>query len=173
MLYLSAIFACRGNSSQTSMPGTLVLIGMNSPRYSLGASGFMSYISMCGGPPGSQTKITEVSLPDTPGAAFFACASSKPERPSPHAVPPTSRNDRRETGPGQNAVPSLIALYYMTLGFVLEFKKHGALTSSPTSVRSGHASVASPFLDPLFVARKGPARAAQFHSHHGRQPRLR
>ena len=78
MLYLSAIFACRENNPLASIPGTLVFIGMNSPRYSLGASGFMSYISMCGRPPGSQTKITEVPLPDTPGASFFACASSKP-----------------------------------------------------------------------------------------------
>ena len=31
-----------------------------SPRYSSGASGFMSYVSMCGGPPGSQRRMTEV-----------------------------------------------------------------------------------------------------------------
>ena len=34
-----------------SMPGTLVLIGLNSPRYSTGASGFRSYMSMWLGPP--------------------------------------------------------------------------------------------------------------------------
>ena len=39
---LSAIVACSGISSQMSKPGTLVWIGRNSPRYSTGASGFMS-----------------------------------------------------------------------------------------------------------------------------------
>ena len=34
--------AVLGSSSQTSIPGTLVLIGLKSPRYSAGASGFMS-----------------------------------------------------------------------------------------------------------------------------------
>ena len=90
------------------MPGTFVLIGMKSPRYSLGASGFKSYISMCGGPPGIHTKMTEVSLPDVPFGALFACASSSPANPKPHAAPPISMNERRVTGPGQNAVPSLI-----------------------------------------------------------------
>ena len=41
---LSAIFAWNGKSSQTSIPDTLVRIGENSPRYSEGAFGFMSYI---------------------------------------------------------------------------------------------------------------------------------
>ena len=35
---LSMILASRGSSSQISMPGTLVAIGSNSPRISLGAS---------------------------------------------------------------------------------------------------------------------------------------
>ena len=35
-----------------SIPGTLVLIGRNSPRNSAGASGLRSYMSMCDGPPG-------------------------------------------------------------------------------------------------------------------------
>ena len=48
---MSAIFACIGISSQISIPGTLVAMGLNSPRYSLGASGFMSYMSRCDGPP--------------------------------------------------------------------------------------------------------------------------
>jgi hypothetical protein len=49
---LSNIFACIGMCSQMSMPGTFVLIGLNSPRNSFGASGFRSYMSMCDGPPG-------------------------------------------------------------------------------------------------------------------------
>ena len=49
---LSIIFACIGKCSQMSMPGTFVLIGLNSPRNSAGASGLRSYMSMCDGPPG-------------------------------------------------------------------------------------------------------------------------
>ena len=37
--------AMRGINSQISIPGTMVLIGLNSPRISAGASGFRSYIS--------------------------------------------------------------------------------------------------------------------------------
>lgn len=37
--------ASRGNTSQISMPGTFVPIGLNSPRTSLGASGFRSHMS--------------------------------------------------------------------------------------------------------------------------------
>jgi len=80
---------------------------------------------MCGGPPGSHTKMTDVSLLETPGAALFACASNSPAKPKPQAVPPTSKKDRRETGPGQNAVPSLIAPNHMTLAMDLKFKKLG------------------------------------------------
>ena len=40
------LVGCRGINSQTSKPGTLVRIGLNSPRYSIGASGFISYMSM-------------------------------------------------------------------------------------------------------------------------------
>jgi hypothetical protein len=39
---LSAIFAWSGKSSLISIPGTFVLIGRQMPRYSAGASGFMS-----------------------------------------------------------------------------------------------------------------------------------
>ena len=40
MVNLSAWRAVRGSNSQISMPATLVAIGLNSPRISLGASGF-------------------------------------------------------------------------------------------------------------------------------------
>src|SRR3990172_8466328 len=49
IVYLSATLASSGINSQISMPGTLVAIGLNSPRYSFGASGFRSNISIfCG-----------------------------------------------------------------------------------------------------------------------------
>ena len=44
--------ACSGKCSQICTPGTLVAMGLNSPRNSLGASGFRSYMSRCDGPPG-------------------------------------------------------------------------------------------------------------------------
>jgi hypothetical protein len=44
------------------MPLTFVLIGLYAPRYSAGASGFMSNVSWCGGPPGSHTKMTAGSF---------------------------------------------------------------------------------------------------------------
>ncbi len=37
--------AIRGSISQIWIPGTLVGMGLNSPRISLGASGFRSYMS--------------------------------------------------------------------------------------------------------------------------------
>ena len=43
---LSIILAISGKCSPMSMPGTLVLIGLNSPRISAGASGFRSHMSM-------------------------------------------------------------------------------------------------------------------------------
>src|SRR5229473_3539650 len=43
-----------------SKPGTHVRIGRQMPRYSAGASGFMSYMSMWPGPPSSQIRMTEV-----------------------------------------------------------------------------------------------------------------
>jgi hypothetical protein len=49
---LSAICVCIGISSEISMPETFVLIGRNSPRYSVGAAGLRSYVSMWVGPPG-------------------------------------------------------------------------------------------------------------------------
>ena len=45
MANLSIILASNGKCSQISMPGTFVLIGLNSPRMPSGAVGFMSHIS--------------------------------------------------------------------------------------------------------------------------------
>ena len=44
-------------------PGALVAMGLNSPRTSLGASGFRSNVSMCEGPPGSSIKIARSARP--------------------------------------------------------------------------------------------------------------
>ena len=57
---LSIIAASFGNSSQIWMPATFVLIGLNSPRISAGASGFRSHRSWCGGPPGRKILISDL-----------------------------------------------------------------------------------------------------------------
>src|SRR5579871_5352680 len=104
---LLATCACKGSSSQTSSPGTFVRIGLKSPRYSTGASGFMSYVSMCGGPPGNHRKITEVSGVECPASRAAPRRLKSVDRlVPPRAKDPHFRNSRREVGPGQDR-PSL------------------------------------------------------------------
>ena len=77
---LSIIAASRGSSSQISMPGTLVAIGLNSPRISAGASGLRSNMSWCGGPPGRKTMMTalcELRIPACASAAR-SCGKRQP-----------------------------------------------------------------------------------------------
>src|SRR5205085_3251125 len=73
---LSATLACSGHNSLTSKPGTLVLIGFQMPRYSAGASGFISYRSRWLGPPSSQIRMDEVSFLACPIAADISRALS-------------------------------------------------------------------------------------------------
>ena len=47
-----------GKTSPIWMPGTLVAIGLNSPRISTGASVLMSHMSWCGGPPPRKMLMT-------------------------------------------------------------------------------------------------------------------
>src|SRR5579862_7219612 len=109
IVYLSAIFVCIGKCSHTSMPGTLVRTGRKSPRYSAGAFGFMSYISMCGGPPGSQMKMTAVSDSPRPlgeglgvRVSAWSFHGTMPAAPRPPSVrAPNLRKSRRECGPEQ------------------------------------------------------------------------
>src|SRR5438445_631049 len=68
---LSHIRACRGKCSQICTPGTLVWMGRNSPRYSTGASGLRSYMSMCDGPllrepPGERVLLAGVVAAEQP-----------------------------------------------------------------------------------------------------------
>src|SRR5207253_2645566 len=67
---LSVTLACLGYSSVTSKPGTFVLMGFQRPRYSAGASGFMSYMSMWPGPPSNQIRMTDVFLVAEPEASL-------------------------------------------------------------------------------------------------------
>src|SRR5262245_30722718 len=95
MTSLSIIRAMVGKSSQISMPGTLVAMGVNSPRTSAGASGLRSHMSMCGGPPGRYTLMTarwEWRMPE-PASAASRLGS---DRPPPSRLPPIVRKSRRE-----------------------------------------------------------------------------
>ena len=90
---LSAAAASRGMSSQISIPDTLVEIGTNSPRNSLGASGFRSKVSMCVGPP--RRKILMIDRPVALAPAL-ASALSKPGSESPaNPAAPRLKNSRR------------------------------------------------------------------------------
>ena len=62
------------------MPGTLVAIGRNGPRISSGASGFMSQVSSCDGPPtrNSRMQLMSRSLATAPEAAI-ACKRRQPQ----------------------------------------------------------------------------------------------
>ena len=103
---LSASFACNGNHSQISMPGTFVEIGRKTLRYFSGASGLRSYVSSCEGPPCRYSRMTEVSrLVPRPSAA--RAARTSPSDKPPTASDPTQRNSRRVVGPQQNRVTGI------------------------------------------------------------------
>src|SRR3989442_6356087 len=60
---LSICLASSGMTSLSEMPGTIDLIGLNSPRTFEGASGFGSQISMWLGPPWRETRMTDFGPP--------------------------------------------------------------------------------------------------------------
>src|SRR5439155_18347990 len=95
------------SSSLICIPGTLVLIGRNSPRNSEGASGFMSYMSTWLGPPPRQIMITDFRRASE---ATAPCARSRKRSDSanpPSASPPTRRKLRRDR-PSQKRSPLLL-----------------------------------------------------------------
>src|SRR5262245_34654131 len=97
---LSPRRARRGKCSQMSRPGTLVRIGLKSPRYSLGASGLRSKVSMWLAPPQSQRTITDFGL--VRGVFASASRRSKLARlKPPRTDAPARRNERRLKVPGQ------------------------------------------------------------------------
>src|SRR5688572_28486101 len=75
------------------MPGTFVLIGLNAPRYSTGASGLRSNVSMWDGPPFKLMKIAEVAF--APFTSPAAAMRRKPESDRPAPTAPTLRKSRR------------------------------------------------------------------------------
>jgi hypothetical protein len=91
---LSIRWAIRGRCSQTATPGRLVEIGLNSPRYSIGASGFMSNVSMLLMPPSVQRRMQLISWPALAAADAWLASNCGKERPNSDS-PPTRKNARR------------------------------------------------------------------------------
>src|SRR5690242_11091899 len=85
------------------MPGTLVSIAPNGPRYSAGARGLGSQVSMWPGPPLSQNRITLLPAADerTAPSARRRAKSARVNPPTPSA--PAVRKLRREKERGNAA----------------------------------------------------------------------
>ncbi len=87
------------------MPGTLVEIGLNSPRIPSGASGFMSHMSRWLGPPFKKISTQASARACSPPAPAAASAASNLGSDSPISPsPPICSICRRETTGVQPAV---------------------------------------------------------------------
>src|SRR3954451_11884478 len=91
--HLSMIRALIGSRSQIWIPGTLVDIAPNSPRYSKGAYGLGSHVSCWLGPPRIQRMITDFSREAWACLASARSTSAKDKPASPST--PTFRKLRR------------------------------------------------------------------------------
>src|SRR6266704_234371 len=103
---LSIWSASIGMTSLTSMPGTLVLIGLKSPRTLEGALGLGSQISMWLGPPCRNSMITDLAAPKAlPFDSTLAAADAFQERNSgrfkPNKPAPPMRINSRRDQPSQ------------------------------------------------------------------------
>src|SRR5262245_15492792 len=108
------------------MPGTLVGFVPNSPRYSAGAAGLGSHMSMCDGPPRIHRMITDGRRPPFAGAgAAVASWRSRAARPRPAALAwrkprRLSDRERRKSGQpgtmaglrGKEADGGMVSVYY-------------------------------------------------------------
>jgi hypothetical protein len=79
------------------MPGALVLIGRNGPRYSTGASGFRSQVSTCEAPPHRKNRIVDLAFPPVTRGVDGAAGAGRPNRRPAMPTPDATRNVRRET----------------------------------------------------------------------------
>ena len=104
---LSICAASRGKCSQSWMPGTRVAIGLNSPRISTGASGFMSHRSMWLGPPNRKMKMHELNRPGAAGQRRPAAAAQAGQIEA--ASSPAGSSRRRATARAAKLAPSLAA----------------------------------------------------------------
>src|SRR5581483_5269027 len=77
------------------MPGADVSIGLNSPRYSAGAFGLRSQVSMCDAPPLSQIRMVDLACLRALAAGLLAAGARRgkcrPQKPT----PPATRKVRR------------------------------------------------------------------------------
>src|SRR5256885_7384406 len=98
---------------------------VNSPRYSSGASGFMSHISKWLGPPGCQSMITLrlSAAAETPASASLhnKFASAIP----PNETAPARMNPRREMLRSEEHTSELQSPCNLVCRLLLEKKKHG------------------------------------------------
>src|SRR5262245_19729776 len=92
-----------GRCSVIRMPGTVVAIGLNSPRTSAGASGFMSQTSSWLGPPWSRNRMHERTR--VRGARSLARSSSGSDRPK-APNPPSCSKRRRVSADGWSGIGS-------------------------------------------------------------------
>src|SRR5262249_31696664 len=93
---LSVIRAVRGINSPTMRPGVADAIGLSPPLISLGASGFGSQGSCCGGPP--SRPIPRTPFPRPPRVASLA-------RAGPLATRGRGQTERAETADVQPVAP--------------------------------------------------------------------
>src|SRR5581483_2611346 len=85
------------------MPGALVAIGLKSPRYSAGALGLRSKVSMWLGPPQSHTTRIDLGLLRRASSARL-CRRNRSVKPREHSPPrPMRTNERRLKVPGHRA----------------------------------------------------------------------
>ena len=95
LIWSMVVHEGEGTIPVSSMPGTAVAIGANSPRYSTGASGFMSHVSIWLGPPKRKIMIARFARGRAVAAA--ACRASRSGRPRPSIPSPSpSTNCRRD-----------------------------------------------------------------------------
>src|SRR5690348_2377422 len=101
-MHLSICLASSGMVSLSRTPSTFVLIGLNSPRILLGASGLGSQMSRWLGPPWRKQRMTDLALPKPVApckllVAALALSEKNSGRLNPASpIAPTRMNSRRD-----------------------------------------------------------------------------
>src|ERR1700735_442128 len=96
----------------------LVLMGLNVPRNSDGASGFMSHISRWLGPPPCQKRITLTSLAAAAASPAMAWRRSRPLRLIPPSIKEPALRKLRRLIPSQQRYAPLFTSMIIGLGWV-------------------------------------------------------
>src|SRR5262245_65605640 len=90
--------ANRGSTSVKRTPTVRVAIGANGPPYLASAFGLGSKVSMCEGPPDSQTSSTDLALREASDAAAPEPAGSRPRA---NGTDAAARTKARRVTPAQ------------------------------------------------------------------------